>query len=131
MSKRQGLKLFDQHLEGLGHAGLGDVFALDDGFVGLYAADGIVALYGQDLLQHVAGAVGLQGPHFHFAEALAAELGLAAQGLLGYQRVGAGGTGVNLIVYQVMQLQIVHIAHGDLIVEGIAGASIVELQSCR
>ena len=105
MSSAQGLQLLDQHLEGLRHARLGDVLALDDGLVGLDAAHDIVGLHGQDLLQGVGRAVGFQRPHFHFAEALAAELSLAAQRLLRNQRVGAGGAGVNLIVYQVVQLE--------------------------
>ena len=100
--------------------------ALDDGLVGADTARHVVGLDGQDLLQGVAGAVGLQGPHFHLAEALAAELGLAAQGLLGDQRVGAGGTGVDLIVHQMVQLQEVHIAHGDLVVKALAGAAVVQ-----
>ena len=65
-------------------------------------------LHGQNLLQGVGGAVGLQRPDLHLAEALAAELGLAAQGLLRHQRVGADGAGVHLVVYQVVQLQEVH-----------------------
>ena len=35
----QGLHLLDEHLEGLGDAGLGDVLALDDGLVDLGAAE--------------------------------------------------------------------------------------------
>ena len=100
--------------------------ALDDGLVGPDTAGDIVGLDGQDLLQGIGSAVSLQGPNFHLAEALAAELGLAAQGLLGDQGVGAGGTGVDLIVNQVVQLQEVHIANGDLVVEGLAGTAIVQ-----
>ena len=72
-------------------------------------------------LQGVGGAVGLQGPDLHLAEALAAELGLAAQRLLGDQAVGAGGAGMDLIVNQVMELEVVHIADGDLGGELLAG----------
>ncbi len=65
----------------------------------------VVGLDGQHFLQDVGGAVGFQRPHFHLTEALATELGLAAQRLLGDQRVRAGGAGVHLVVDQVVQLQ--------------------------
>ena len=109
-----------------GTPGVGHVVALDDGLVGADTAGHIVGLDGQDLLQGVGSAVSLQGPDFHLAEALAAELGLAAQRLLGDQGVGAGGTGVDLIVNQMVQLQEVHIADGDLVVEGFAGTAVVQ-----
>ena len=40
--------------------------------------------------------------------------------------VGAGGTGVDLIVNQVMELEVVGIADGDQIVEGLAGTAVVQ-----
>ena len=58
-------------------------------------------LHRQDLLQGMGRAVSLQRPNLHFAKTLAAELRFAAEGLLGHERVGAGGTRMNLIVYQV------------------------------
>src|SRR6266699_3616959 len=51
------LHLLDEHLEGLGDAGLGDVLALDDGLVDLHAAGDVVGLDGQQLLEGVCGAV--------------------------------------------------------------------------
>ena len=122
----QGLHLLDEHLEALGDAGLGDVLALDDGLVDLDPAQGVVGLDGEQLLQAVGGAVGLEGPHLHLAEALAAELGLTAQRLLGDHGVRAGGTGVDLVVHQVRQLQDVRVADGDRVVVGLAGAPVVE-----
>ena len=83
------LELLDHNLEGLGYAGLGDVLALDYGLVGLYAAGGVVRLDGEDLLQRICRAIGLERPDFHFSESLAAELRLAAQRLLCNQSVGA------------------------------------------
>src|SRR6056297_2769960 len=74
----QGLHLLDEHLEALGDAGLGDVLALDDGLVDLHAAEHVVGLDGEQLLQAVGGAVGLEGPHLHLPEALATELRLTA-----------------------------------------------------
>ena len=78
----------------------------------LRAAVHVVRLDGQHFLQRVRGAVGLERPHFHFAEALAAELRLAAQRLLRDQAVRAGRTRVHLVVDQVVQLQHVHVADG-------------------
>jgi hypothetical protein len=77
------LHLLHEHLEALGHAGLGDVVALDDGLVDLDPAEHVVGLDGQQLLQAVRRAVGLEGPHLHLAEALAAELRLAARAAAG------------------------------------------------
>ena len=45
----------------------------------------VVGLDGEHFLQGVGGAVGFERPDLHFAEALAAELRLAAQRLLGDQ----------------------------------------------
>ena len=125
--ERQRLHLLEQDLERLGDARLGDVLALDDRLVGLDATDGVVGLDRQHLLQRVSGAVGLQRPHLHLAEALAAELRLAAQRLLGDERVGAGGASVDLVVDQVQQLEDVHVADGDLLLEGLAGAAVEQL----
>ena len=88
--ERQRLHLLEQDLERLGDRRLGDVLALDDRLVGLHAPDGVVGLDRQHLLQRVGGAVRLQRPDLHLAEALATELRLAAQRLLGDERVRAG-----------------------------------------
>src|SRR5699024_2092737 len=63
-------------------------------------------------LQGVGGTVCLHCPHLHLAEALATELGLTTQRLLGTHGARTGGTGVNRLVDQVVQLQHVHVAHG-------------------
>src|SRR5438094_5574303 len=123
----EGLHLFDEDLEGLGDAGLGDVLALDDRLVDLHAAEHVVGLDGEQLLQRVRSAVGLEGPHLHLAEALAAELRLPAQRLLRDHRVRAGGASVDLVVDQVEQLHDVDVTDGDGPVVGIAGAAVVEL----
>ena len=68
-------------------AGLEDVLVLDHRLVDLGPAVDVVGLDGQELLQDVRGAVGLERPHLHLAEALAAEARLAAQRLLRDQRV--------------------------------------------
>src|SRR5690606_13562543 len=122
----QGLHLLDEHLEALRDAGLGDVLALDDRLVDLDPAEHVVGLDREQLLQAVGGAVGLEGPHLHLAEPLAAELGLTAERLLGDHRVRAGRPGVALVVHEVGQLPAVHEADGHRVVEGLAGATVVE-----
>ena len=107
------------------------VVALDDGLVDLGPALDVVGLDGHELLQGVGRAVGLQGPDFHLAEALAAELGLAAQGLLGDQRVRAGRAGVDLVVDQVVQLHHVDVADRDLLVQQLAGDAVEEGRLAR
>src|SRR6476469_8422337 len=120
----QRLHLLDEDLEGLRDAGLGDVLALDDRLVDLDATEHVVGLDRQELLQGVGGAVGLEGPHLHLTEALATELGLTAERLLGDHRVRAGGAGVDLVVHQVVELQDVHVAHGHRVRERLAGAAV-------
>ena len=122
----EGLHLLDEHLEALGDARLGDVLALHDRLVDLHPAEHVVGLDGEQLLQGVGGAVGLEGPHLHLPEALATELGLPAEGLLGDHRVRAGRAGVDLVVDQVGQLQDVHVADRDRVVVGLAGPAVVE-----
>src|SRR5579884_42289 len=120
----QALQLLHEHLEGFGHAGFQDALPLDDGLVCLDAADHVVRLDGQQLLQDVSGAVGLEGPDLHLAEALSTELRLAPQRLLSYQRVRAGGTRVNLILHQMGQFQHVNLTHRHVLVELLAGPPI-------
>ena len=124
--ERERLHLLQQHLEGLGDRRLGDVLALDDRLVRLHAPDRVVGLDREHLLQRVRGAVGLERPHLHLAEALAAELRLAAQRLLGDERVRAGRARVDLVVDEVEQLEDVHVADGDLLLERLAGAAVEE-----
>ena len=114
-----------------GIARLGDVLALDDRLVGLHAPDVSSDLIGQHLLQRVGGAVRLERPDLHLAEALAAELRLAAQRLLGDERVGAGRARVDLVVHEVQQLQDVHVADRHLLLERLAGAAVEERELAR
>src|SRR5438105_9950632 len=81
------LDLVRRHLERDGRAGLQDVLPPDHRLVDLGPAVDVVRLDGQELLENVRRAVGLERPHFHFAEALAARAGLAAQRLLRDERV--------------------------------------------
>ena len=98
--------------------------ALDDRLVDLRAAGHIVGLRGEQLLEDVRRAVGFERPDFHFPEPLAAELRLAAERLLGDQRVRPDRARVDLVVHQVRQLQHVDVADGDVLLELVA-------RSCR
>src|SRR5216684_1748899 len=120
------LQLLDEHVERLGQARLERVLALDDRLVHAGAADHVVGLHGEELLQRVGGAVGLHRPHLHLAQALPAELRLAAQRLLGDQGVRPDAARVDLLVHQVVQLEHVHDAHRDVLVERLAGAPVEE-----
>ena len=121
-----GLELLDENLERFRHARLGDVLSLDDGLVRLHAADDIVGLDRHHFLQRIGSAVGLECPDLHLAEALAAELGFAAERLLRDEGVRARGTRVDLISYEVMQLEEVSAANRDAILERLARAAVVE-----
>ena len=122
----QGLQLLDEHLERLRHARLRDVLALDDGFIRAHAAGHVVGLHRQDLLQGVSRAVGLERPDFHFAEALAAELRLAAERLLRDEAVRTGAAGVDLIIDEVVELEEVDPADRDVVIKLLTGAAVIE-----
>src|SRR4249919_759211 len=122
----QAADFLHQDVEGFRHARDHLVFAVDDVLVHLVAALHVVGLHRQHFLQGVGRAVGFQRPDFHFAEALAAELRLAAQRLLGDERVRTGRTRVHLVVDQVVELQHVHVTHGDRALERFAGATVVQ-----
>src|SRR5216683_2404922 len=124
--ERQPFQLLDQHAERFRDAGFERVVALDDRLIGLDAADDVVRLDRQDLLQDVRGAVSLERPHLHLAEALAAELRLAAQRLLGDQAVRTRRPGVNLVFDQVGELEHVDHAHGHRLVKLLAGAAVAQ-----
>src|SRR5437899_3438225 len=121
---RQALQLLHHGVEGLRQPRLADVLALHDRLVHARAARHVVGLDGQHLLRRVSGAVGLERPHLHLAEALAAELRLAAERLLRDQRIRPGRAGVDLVVDQVVQLHHVHHADGHLVRERLAGAAV-------
>ena len=124
--ERQALELLHHDVEGLGQARLEHVLALDDRLVHARAAGHVVGLDGEHLLERVGGAVGLERPHLHLAEPLAAELRLAAERLLRDERVRARRAGVDLVVDQVVELHHVHDADRHLVREGLAGAAVEE-----
>src|SRR6202521_4217098 len=127
----EALQLADQHVERLRQARGFRHVALDDRFVDLAPPFHVVALDRQQLLQGVGGAVGFQRPDLHLAEALAAELRLAAQRLLGDQRVRSDRARVNLVVDQVRKLEHVDVSDRDLLLERVADHAVVERRLAR
>src|SRR5258707_5661086 len=121
------LQLAYQDVEGFGHARLGGRFTLHDRFVNLGASVDVVGLCRQQFLKHVRCDVGFMRPDFHFAEALSAELGFAAQRLLGNERVRTDGAGMDLVVHQVRELEHVDVAHRDRLFESLPGDAIPKL----
>src|ERR1700716_3593742 len=110
--ERKAFKLLDQHAERLRDAGLKSVVALDDRLVRLHTSDDVVGLHGQDLLEDVRRAVGLERPDLHLTEPLTAELRLAAQRLLGDEAVRTGRPRVDFVFDKVRELEHVDHAHG-------------------
>src|ERR1700732_232010 len=80
--EREPFQLLDQHAERLWDAGFERVVALDDRLIRLDAADDVVGLDGEDLLEDVRRSVGLERPDLHLTESLASELRLASKRLL-------------------------------------------------
>src|SRR2546427_860577 len=122
----KAFQLLDQHAERLRDAGFERVVALDDRLVRLHAADDVVGLDRQDLLEHMRRAVGFERPDLHLSEPLSAELRLAAQRLLGDQAVRPGRACVDLVLDQVGQLEHVDHAHGHRLVELLARAAVAK-----
>src|SRR6185312_16314457 len=127
----QRAHFLDQHVEAFGDARLERVVAAHDRFVHLGTAGDVVRLHGEHLLERVGRAVSLERPHLHFAETLAAELRLAAERLLGDQRVRTDRTGVDLVVHQMVQLEHVDVADGDLTIELLAGTAVIDGRLAR
>src|ERR1700732_4040407 len=112
-----------QDVEGFRNARLEIVVPAYDRLVYLGASRDVVRLDGEHLLQRVGGAVGLERPHFHFAEALSAELCLAAQRLLGDEAVGADRARVDLVVDEMVQLKHIYVSDRNFAIECLAGAA--------
>src|SRR6476620_7532060 len=120
-------QFLDEHLEGLGDPRWLDLLPLHDGLVGLDAPEDVVRLHGQQLLEDVGRAIGFERPDLHLAEALATELGLATQRLLGDQAVRTGRPRVDLVLDEVVELEHVDVADGDPAVEQLARPAVAQL----
>src|SRR6266850_8099295 len=97
----KALELLDQHVERLGRAGRGRILSLDDRLVDARPPRDVVRLHGEKLLERERRAIRLERPHLHLAESLSSELRLAAQRLLGDERIRPGRAGVDLVVHEV------------------------------
>ncbi len=71
-------------------------------------------------------AISLERPDFHLSEALSTELGLAAERLLGDERVRTDRALVDLVIDHVVELEHVLVAHRDLIVISLTGLAIIQ-----
>src|SRR5581483_11679731 len=91
-------QIVKQDVKGRRRIQLGDRQAFDDGVVGGRTSENVVGLDGQNFLQGMRRAVAEQSPDFHFAEALAAVLGLAAERLLSDERVRADRAHMDFIL---------------------------------
>ena len=118
------MKFLDKDAEGSRQTGILNLIALDNSFIGRHTALDIIGFDREHFLQGVSGTVSFQRPHFHFTETLAAELGLTAQRLLRNKAVRAGGTGMDLVLDQVVQLQHRHDADGDRLVKRFTGFTV-------
>src|SRR5215510_8043396 len=125
------LQLAHQHVERFGQARLEVRLAFDDGFVNLRASGHVVRFRRQQLLQNVSGAISFQRPDLHLAEALAAELRLAAERLLCNQRVRADRTRVNLVVHEVREFEHINVSHGHLLLERLARHAVMQDRLAR
>src|SRR5580765_5044923 len=123
----EAAQLLDEDLEGFRNPRWLDLLPLDDGFVRLDASEDIVRLDREQLLEDVRGPVGLERPDLHLTEALAAELGLATERLLGDQAVRAGRPGVDLVLDEVVELEHVDVTDGDRSIELLAGPTVTQL----
>src|SRR5258706_1631775 len=123
----EAAQLLDEDLEGFRNPRWLDLLPLDDGFIRLDPSEDVVRLDGEQLLEDVRGPVGLERPDLHLAEALATELGLATERLLGDQAVRAGRPRVDLVLDEVVELDHVDVADGDRSVEELARPAVAEV----
>ena len=95
--------------------------ALDQALINPGAPLDVVGFHGEQLLQHVGGAVSLQGPHLHLTKTLATVLRLAPKRLLGDERVRAHGAGMYLVRHQMTQFKHVSVPNNRFLIERFPG----------
>ena len=122
----QALHFLDENFEALRYPGFGYVVALYDRLVDLDPAKNVVGLDREQFLERVRRAISLEGPDFHFTEALTTELRFTTERLLGDHRVRASGPGVDLVVHEVGQFQYVYVADRNRVVVRLAAAPVVK-----
>ena len=122
----QALQLLLEDPEGFGHTRLEHILTLHYGLIGLHSTRHVIRLNRQHLLEVMGSAIGLQRPHLHFTKALPTELGLPAEGLLGYEGIRTCRTGVDFVLHQVNQLHHIDGTNGDRLVEGLSRSAVSE-----
>src|SRR5450756_723895 len=113
-------KFLHKNVKRLWRARFEEVVSFCETFVRHTSALKIVRFDRQHLLQYGRGTIRLQGPYFHFSKALATELCLATDWLLGNESVATGRARVHLIFGQVNQLEDVCFSYGNLAIEVLA-----------
>src|SRR5450830_296105 len=113
-------KFFHKNVERLWRTRFEEVISFCETFVSHTSALKIVRFDRQHLLQYGRGTICLQGPYFHFSKALATELCLATDRLLGNESVAASRARVHLVFGQVNQLEDVCLSYGNLAIEVLA-----------
>src|SRR6266581_165853 len=122
--KTERLEFLDQDVERFRKSWFKGMFTFDDGLVHSGATCHVVGFDSQEFLECIGGAVSLHGPDLHLPQPLAAELGLTAERLLGNQTVRSDGTGMDLVVHQMMKFQDVHYPNSDLMLEGVTALAV-------
>ena len=120
------LKLLNKYLEGLRNSGSRNVLTLNNSLVSSATSVNIVGLDREYLLKRVSSSVSLKCPNLHLSETLSAELSLTSKRLLSYDGVRSVGTCVDLIVYKVVKLEVVHYTYGNGIVKGFTGSTVIK-----
>src|SRR5208283_1881128 len=113
-------------MERLGYSGFQYWIAFYNGLIHAGPSADVVALHGQEFLQCMSSAVRLQRPHFHFTKPLAAELGLAAERLLCYERVWSDRAGMYFVGNKMMQFQHIHASNRNRPLERLTCLPIVQ-----
>ena len=126
----EGLELLDKNSERLRNTRVRNRLALYNRFIGLYSSDNVIGLDGEYFLKRICRAVCFQRPYFHLTETLTAELSLTAQRLLRNECVRTCRTRVDLIVNEMMQLEVIHIADRYKAVELFSRSAVYKLRFC-
>src|SRR5450756_2579512 len=113
-------KFLHKNVKRLWRARFEEVVSFCETFVRHTSALKIVRFDRQHLLQYGRGTIRLQGPYFPFSKALATELCLATDWLLGNEGVAASRACVHLVFGQVDQLEDICFSYGNLAIEVLA-----------
>src|SRR5450830_816245 len=113
-------KFLHENVERLWRTRFEEVVSFCETFVSHTSALKIVRFDRQHFLQYGRGTIRLQSPYFHFSKALATELCLTPDWLLGNEGVAAGRACVHLVLGQVNQLEDVCFSYGNLAIEVLA-----------